>query len=62
MGDWAEKQTIGLLPERAARWWGPREVLAFQCRRWTFTELHARVVSHGPDHDYGAKCQDLRVT
>ena len=43
MGDWYEKQTLGLLPERAARRWGPREALAFQGRRWTFAELHARV-------------------
>ena len=43
MGDWYVKQTIGRLPERAARQWGPREALAFQGRRWTFAEVHARV-------------------
>jgi len=43
MGDWYVKQTIGLLPERAARQWGPREALAFQGRRWTFADLDARV-------------------
>jgi fatty-acyl-CoA synthase len=43
MGDSYAKQTIGLLPERAARQWGPREALAFQGRRWTFDEMHARV-------------------
>ena len=43
MGDWYDRQTIGLLPERAARQWGPREALAFQGRRWTFAELSARV-------------------
>jgi len=43
MGDWYEKQTLGLLPERAARQWGPREALAFQGTRWTFAELDARV-------------------
>jgi fatty-acyl-CoA synthase len=43
MGDRYVKQTIGLLPERAARQWGPREALAFQGRRWTFAELDARV-------------------
>ena len=43
MGDWSVKQTIGLLPERAARQWGPREALAFQGRRWTFAALDARV-------------------
>ena len=43
MGDWHERQTIGLLPERAARLWGAREALAFQGRRWTFAELHADV-------------------
>jgi long-subunit acyl-CoA synthetase (AMP-forming) len=43
MGDWDEKQTIGLLPERAAGRWGAREALAFQGRRWTFAELHAGV-------------------
>jgi fatty-acyl-CoA synthase len=43
MGEWYEKQTIGLLPERAARRWGPREALAFKGRRWTFAEQSARV-------------------
>ncbi len=43
MGDWYAKQTIGSLPERAARQWGPREALAFQGRRWTFAEIDARV-------------------
>ena len=43
MGDWYVKQTIGLLPERAARQWGPREALAFQDRRYTFAQMHARV-------------------
>jgi non-ribosomal peptide synthetase component E (peptide arylation enzyme) len=43
MGDWYEKQTLGLLSERAARQWGPREALAFQGTRWTFAELHMRV-------------------
>src|SRR5882672_2254956 len=43
MGDWYVKQTIGRLPERAARQWGPREALAFQGRRWTFAQMHARV-------------------
>ena len=43
MGDWHDKQTIGLLSERAARRWGAREALAFQGRRWTFAELHAGV-------------------
>src|SRR6266705_5115777 len=43
MGEWYAKQTLGLLPERAARRWGPREGLAFQGTRWTFAELHMRV-------------------
>jgi len=43
MGDWYEKQTIGLLPERAAERWGAREALAFQGARWTFAELAAGV-------------------
>ena len=43
MGDWYEKQTMGLLPERAARRWGPREALAFQGKRWSFAELHTRI-------------------
>ena len=43
MEDWYEKQTIGLLPERAAQRWGAREALAFHGRRWTFAELHAGV-------------------
>jgi fatty-acyl-CoA synthase len=43
MADWYERQTLGGLPERAARRWGTREALAFQGRRWTFAEVHARV-------------------
>src|SRR5215468_2793556 len=43
MGNWHDKQTIGLLPERAADRWGTREALAFRGQRWTFTELHAGV-------------------
>jgi fatty-acyl-CoA synthase len=43
MGEWYEKQTLGLLPERAARAWGPREALAFRGERWTFAEVAARV-------------------
>src|SRR5713226_5367236 len=43
MGDRYVKQTMGLLPERAARQWGPREALAFQGRRWTFAEIDERV-------------------
>jgi len=43
MGDWYEKQTIGLLPDRAARRWGRREALAFKGERWTFAEQSARV-------------------
>ena len=43
MGDCYEQQTIGSLPERAARRWGVREALAFQGKRWTFAELSARV-------------------
>jgi non-ribosomal peptide synthetase component E (peptide arylation enzyme) len=39
MGDWFPKQTLGSLPERAARRWGTREALYFQGRRWSFTEL-----------------------
>ena len=45
MGTHDGKQTIGLLPERAARLWGPREALAFQGKRWTFAEIAARVDS-----------------
>ena len=30
VGNWYETQTIGSLPERAARQWGAREALAFQ--------------------------------
>ncbi|HXJ80164.1 MAG TPA: AMP-binding protein [Candidatus Methylomirabilis sp.] len=41
--DWYEQQTLGLLPERAAKLWGDREALAFQGNRWTFAEVHARV-------------------
>src|SRR5262245_42105667 len=43
MGDWYERQTIGRLPQRAARQWGVREALAFQGERWSFAELSARV-------------------
>ncbi len=43
MRDGDDRQTIGLLPERAAGQWGAREALAFQGRRWTFAELHAGV-------------------
>jgi fatty-acyl-CoA synthase len=43
MGDWFPKQTIGSLPERAARRWGAREALAFQGRRWSFHEVSAGV-------------------
>jgi fatty-acyl-CoA synthase len=43
MGDWYDKQTIGLLPERAAQRWDAREALAFQGKRWTFAELQASV-------------------
>ena len=43
MGDWYDKQTIGLLPELAARRWSEREALAFQGTRWTFAELRAGV-------------------
>src|SRR5499426_4197369 len=43
MGDWYDKQKLGLLPERAARQWGPREALAWQGQRYTFAELGARV-------------------
>jgi fatty-acyl-CoA synthase len=44
MGDWFPKQTLGSLPERAARRWGAREALYFKGRRWSFAEL-----SHGVD-------------
>src|SRR5437762_3212242 len=43
MADWNDPQTLGRLPERAARRWGSREALAFQGRRWTFAEADARV-------------------
>ena len=42
-GDWFEKQTLGSLPERAARRWGAREALVFKGRRITFGELSAGV-------------------
>jgi fatty-acyl-CoA synthase len=38
-GDWFEKQTLGSLPERAARRWGAREALCFKGRRLTFADL-----------------------
>jgi fatty-acyl-CoA synthase len=42
-GEWFPRQTIGSLPERAARRWGAREALCFQGRRFTFADLSARV-------------------
>jgi len=43
MSDWFPKQTLGSLPERAARRWGAREAIVFQGRRWSFAELSAGV-------------------
>jgi fatty-acyl-CoA synthase len=43
VGDWFPKYTLGSLPERAACRWGAREALAFQGRRWSFTEISAGV-------------------
>ena len=43
MGDWFPKQTLGSLPERAARRWGAREALYFNGRRWSFAELSRSV-------------------
>jgi fatty-acyl-CoA synthase len=43
MGELHDTQTMGFLPERAARRWGPREALAFQGKRWSFADLHTRV-------------------
>jgi len=42
-GDWFEKQTLGSLPERAARRWGAREALCFKGRRLTFADLASGV-------------------
>ena len=42
-GEWFEKQTLGSLPERAARRWGSREALCFKGRRLTFADLAADV-------------------
>jgi fatty-acyl-CoA synthase len=41
--DWFEKGTLGSLPGRAARRWGPREALCFKGRRLTFADLAAGV-------------------
>ena len=35
MGDWFPKQTLGSLPERAARRWGARQALYFKGQRWS---------------------------
>jgi fatty-acyl-CoA synthase len=43
VGDWFPKQTLGSLPERAARRWGSREALAFEGRRWSFADLSSGV-------------------
>jgi len=43
MGDWFPKQTLGSLPEHAARRWGAREAVYFKGRRWSFGELSAAV-------------------
>ena len=42
-GEWFEKQSLGSLPERAARRWGSREALCFKGRRLTFADLAAGV-------------------
>src|SRR5258705_2026825 len=39
----SDTPTLGSLPERAALRWGSREALAFQGRRSTFADIHARV-------------------
>ena len=43
MGDWFPKQTLGSLPESAARRWGAREALYFKGRRSSFAELSLAV-------------------
>ena len=43
MGEWFPKETLGLLPETAARRWGTREALYFKGRRWSFAELAADI-------------------
>jgi fatty-acyl-CoA synthase len=43
MRDWFPKQTLGSLPELAARRWGAREALVFKGRRWSFADLSAGV-------------------
>jgi len=43
MGDWFPKQTLGSLPERAARRWGAREAVYFKGQRRSFSELSAAV-------------------
>ena len=42
-GEWFPRQTMGSLPERAARRFGDREALCFKGRRVTFAELSAGV-------------------
>ena len=39
MGEWFEKSTLGLLPERAAAAFGEREALCFNDQRWSFRGL-----------------------
>ena len=43
MGEWFEKKTLGTLLEEAARRWGPREALYYECRRWSFAHLQAAI-------------------
>ena len=43
MSDWFPKQTLGSLPERAARRWGSRDALYFAGRRWSFADLSGGV-------------------
>jgi len=43
MRDWFSKQTLGSLPEHAARRWGAREALYFKGQRWSFSDLSAGV-------------------
>ena len=48
MNDWYEKQTIGLLPERAAVRFGAREALCFEERRWSFQPAWLQILMDDP--------------
>lgn len=43
MGDWFPKETLGMLPAKAAARWGKRDALVFKGRRWSWIEFDREV-------------------